>query len=51
MARIDPLGPEPLPQFDVHARLADLHVVDVRLRSAFAVGHIPSKLGTRGRER
>ena len=53
MGRINTLGPEPLPEFDVpeltpedvHARLADVHVVDARPRSAFAAGHIPGSLG------
>ena len=53
MGPINTLGPTPLPEFNVReltpeevkARLADIHVVDVRARSAFAAGHIPGSLG------
>ena len=53
MGRINTLGPEPLPELnvpeltpeDVHARLADVHVVDARPRAAFARRHIPGSLG------
>jgi rhodanese-related sulfurtransferase len=53
MGRINTLGPERLQQLDVpeltaaavHARLGDVHVVDLRPRSAFAAGHIPSSVG------
>lgn len=53
MGRINTLGPEPLPDLEVpeltpeavHARLAEVQVVDARPRAAFAAGHIPGSLG------
>jgi hydroxyacylglutathione hydrolase len=53
MSPINTLGPPPLPDFHVpeltaehvHARLAEVQVVDARPRAAFAASHIPGSLG------